>query len=169
MLRRHRLEGGTNYGKAMRLIRQHYFPDGGAGPRSAPHPDKLPVYVMFVTDGQTMDPDEARNQVAWSSYEPMFWQFMAIGQSSRNVEVAGAAPPRKKQRGMGGFLSRLIQTDFGFLEELDDMGGRFIDNADFFSVADPMVLPDDQLYDLLMNEYPAWVQGARQLGLLPVA
>ena len=170
MLRRHRLEGGTNYGKAMRMIRQHYFPDGGAGPRSAPCPDKLPIYVMFVTDGQTMDPNEARNQVGWSSYEPMFWQFMAIGQSSRNVEVAGAAPPPpKKQRGMGGFLSRLIQTDFGFLEELDDMGGRFIDNADFFSVADPMLLPDDQLYDLLMNEYPGWVQGARQLGLLPGA
>lgn len=170
MLRRHRLEGGTNYGKAMRMIRQHYFPDGGAGPRSAPRPDKLPIYVMFVTDGQTMDPNEARNQVGWSSYEPMFWQFMAIGQSSRNVEVAGAAPPPpKKQRGMGGFLSRLIQTDFGFLEELDDMGGRFIDNADFFSVADPMLLPDDQLYDLLMNEYPGWVQGARQLGLLPGA
>ena len=123
---------------------------------------------MFVTDGQTMDPDEARSQVAWSSYEPMFWQFMAIGQSSRNVEVAGAARPGKKQRGKGGFLSRLIQTDFGFLEELDDMGGRYIDNADFFSVADPMALPDDQLYDLLMNEYPGWVQGARQLGLLPV-
>ena len=168
MLRRHRLEGGTNYGKAMRMIRQHYFPDSGAGRRSAPRPDKLPIYVMFVTDGQTMDPNEARNQVAWSSYEPMFWQFMAIGQSSRNVEVAGAAPPpQKKQRGMGGFLSRLIQTDFGFLEELDDMGGRFIDNADFFSVADPMLLPDDQLYDLLMTEYPGWVRMARECGLLP--
>ena len=167
MLRKYRLEGGTNYGKAMRMIRQHYFPDGGAGPRSAPRPDKLPVYVMFVTDGQTMDPDEARSQVAWSSYEPMFWQFMAIGQSSRNVAAAGAHPPQKKQRGMGGFLSRLVQTDFGFLEELDDMGGRFLDNANFFSVADPTMLPDDQLYDLLMNEYPAWVQHARRLGLLP--
>ncbi len=47
------------------------------------------------------------------------------------------------------------------------MGGRFLDNADFFSVADPTLLPDDQLYDLLMNEYPAWVQHARRLGLLP--
>ena len=64
-------------------------------------------------------------------------------------------------------MSRLIQTDFGFLEELDDMGGRFIDNADFFCVADPMALPDDQLYDLLMNEYPAWLKLARQQGLLP--
>ena len=47
------------------------------------------------------------------------------------------------------------------------MGGRFLDNANFFSVADPMLLPDDQLFDLLMNEYPGWVRMARQRGLLP--
>ncbi len=166
LLQRRRLEGGTNYNKAMQAVRTHYFPDGGGGRRNSPRPDRLPVYVMFVTDGQTTDQGGTRQQVESSSYEPLFWQFMAIGQSSRNVD-AGSPPPTKKKR--GGFAARLasmMQVDFQFLEELDDMPGRFIDNADFFSVSDPGVLSDDELYDLMMNEYPGWLQAARAQGLV---
>ncbi len=173
LLGRRRLEGGTNYNKAMQAVRQHYFPDGGGGPRTAPRPDKLPVYVMFVTDGQTTDQAGTKQQVEWSSYEPLFWQFMAIGQSSRNVTAqnapAASAGSKKKQK-RGGFSARLasmLTGDFQFLEELDDMPGRFVDNADFFSVADPADLSDEQLYDLMMNEYPGWLKLARSQGLLP--
>jgi stress response protein SCP2 len=167
LLSRRRLEGGTNYNHAMQAVRRHYFPDGGGGARSSPRPDKLPVYVMFVTDGQTTDQHGTKQQVEWSSYEPLFWQFMAIGQSSRNVNASAAPPMSKKKR--GGFSARLasmLTGDFQFLEELDDMPGRFVDNADFFSVADPADLSDEQLYDLMMNEYPGWLQLARSKGLL---
>ncbi|MGH9158010.1 MAG: VWA domain-containing protein [Acidimicrobiales bacterium] len=164
LLRRRKLEGGTNYNLAMQAVRRFYFPDGGAGSRTAPRPDSLPVYVMFVTDGQTTDQRGTRNQVEWSSFEPLFWQFMAIGQSSRNVTIGGAAPAKKK--GLMGRLAGAMQGDFSFLEELDDMPGRYLDNADFFSVADPGQIPDDQLYDLMTNEYPDWVKLARQKGLL---
>lgn len=160
LLRRRRLEGGTNYGLAMQAVRRHYFPDAAGGARSAPLPDTLPVYVMFVTDGQTTDQKGTRNQVLWSSYEPLFWQFMAIGKSSRNVTPAGATPPRRR-RG-----SRFLGGDFEFLEELDDMPGRYVDNADFFSVADPAGIADAQLYDLMMTEYPDWLALCRQNGLL---
>ncbi len=90
---------------------------------------------------------------------------MAIGQSSRNVTPEGG-PPTKKSQGIGGFLARALTGDFKFLEELDDMGGRYLDNADFFSVADPAQIPDNQLYDLLMNEYSSWLAQARQRGLV---
>lgn len=165
LISRRRLEGGTNYNRAMQAVRRYYFPDGGAGPRNSPRQDKLPVYVMFVTDGQTTDQQGTRDQVAWSSYEPIFWQFMAIGQSSKNVVPDGAPPPPKK-RGFGARLQQMLTGDFQFLEELDDMQGRFLDNADFFSVADPSVLPDHQLYDLMMTEYPSWLQQAKQRGLV---
>lgn len=167
LLQRRRLEGGTNYNHAMQAVRRHYFPDANGGQRNSPHPDKLPVYVMFVTDGQTTDQAGTKHQVEWSSYEPLFWQFMAIGQSSRNVN-AGAAPLAKKKRGgFGARLASMLTADFQFLEELDDMPGRFIDNADFFSVSDPAAISDEQLYDLMMNEYPDWLKLARQQGLLP--
>jgi stress response protein SCP2 len=170
LLGRRRLEGGTNYNKAMQAVRQHYFPDGRGGPRNSPRPDKLPVYVMFVTDGQTTDQAGTKQQVEWSSYEPLFWQFMAIGQSSRNVTAQGTPALSKKKQKRGGFSARLasmLTGDFQFLEELDDMPGRFVDNADFFSVADPAELSDEQLYDLMMNEYPDWLKLARTQGLLP--
>ncbi len=168
MLQRRRLEGGTNYNHAMQAVRRHYFPDGGGGSRNSPRPDALAVYVMFVTDGQTTDQHGTKQQVEWSSYEPLFWQFMAIGQSSRNVTASGA-PAMTKKKKSGGFSARLasmLTGDFQFLEELDDMPGRYIDNADFFSVADPADISDDQLYDLMMNEYPGWLQQARSKGLL---
>ena len=166
LLGRRGLEGGTNYKLAMQAVRRHYFPDTAGGARTSPLQEKLPVYVIFVTDGQTTDQAGTKQQVVWSSYEPLFWQFMAIGQSSRNV-TAGGAPPKKKKGGFGSRLAAMASGNFQFLEELDDMPGRFVDNADFFSVADPADLSDEQLYDLMMNEYPGWLQLARSQGLLP--
>jgi hypothetical protein len=147
------LEGGTNYGKAIELLRRHYFP--APGPRTAPVADALPVYVMFVTDGQTTDESHTRKQIVEAAFEPIFWQFMGIGKSKKDVKAKG-----------GGFFARLFASDFSFLESLDTMGGRHVDNANFFSVEDPAVLSDDQLYDLMMAEYPGWVQLARPKGLL---
>ncbi|MEU8664744.1 VWA domain-containing protein, partial [Actinoplanes philippinensis] len=149
VLLRHRLEGGTYYGKAIKLMRRHYF--GSDDSRRSPHAG-LPVYVMFLTDGATFDEDVTRTQIRSASYEPMFLQFMGIGASSRS---AGA--------GKGGWLRRTLAggSDFTFLEELDDIPDRYLDNADFFSVADPMQLGDGELFDLLMTEYPGWLQRAR--------
>ena len=150
--RRYPLEGGTNYARAMQMIRQHYF---GGGARNEPHPQKIPVYVMFLTDGATSDENGARAQVRDSSYEPLFWQFMGLGKSKKDVKKVG-----------GGFWAKAFASDFTFLEELDTMSGRYVDNANFFSVAAPDDLPDEQLYDLLMSEYPEWVKAAPSKGLL---
>jgi hypothetical protein len=49
---------------------------------------------------------------------------------------------------------------------LDNMSDRYIDNADFFSVEDPEVIADQELYDLLMTEYPGWVKLAKTKKLL---
>ena len=160
MLKRFPLEGGTNYSLAMRLIRQHYF--GSDGPRTSIHRDPVPVYCMFVTDGQTSDESAATEQVRSSSYEPLFWQFIAVGsQASPQLSKPG--------KGAKGLLRRAVAARaagaFRFLEELDDMGGRNVDNADFFTVADPTAIPDDELYDLMMTEYPAWLDAIAAKGM----
>lgn len=164
-----RLEGGTRYAKAMRLVRRHYF--GSDEARSTPLSARVPVYCMFVTDGETSDRGDASDQVRSSSYEPLFWQFMAID------EGAGRGFGGALQGRGGGLFGRrgaapaavpgVVPTSaFPFLEELDDMGGRFVDNADFFAVSDPVGIPDEQLFDLLMTEYPGWLEAARAKGLL---
>lgn len=153
--RRFPLEGNTLYGKAMQMIREFYFTNNeksqsrglfskllgggssGGGQRSEPVMAAEPVYIMFVTDGATANRAEAEQQITYASYEPIFWQFMAIGS--------------------GGF---------SFLEQLDDLQNRYIDNADFFSVANPETISDEKLYDLLMTEYPNWLKRAKQKNLL---
>ena len=158
MLRQHPLEGSTKYGAVMKMVRKHYF--GSDGRRSSPLRQATPVYVMFITDGATMDEQVTREQVVSSAFEPIFWMFMAIGDSSMAVDANG------RKGGFAARLARVANSDFKFLEELDDMGGRLLDNADFFAVKDPANLSDDQLYELMTTEYPSWVAQAGQRGLI---
>jgi stress response protein SCP2 len=141
LTQRYRLEPDTRYGAAMSAVRRHYF--GESRDRREPLPSQLPVYVMFLTDGAPSDKPVATNEIKAASYEPIFWQFMGIGS------------PR----------------EFAFLQRLDDLRGRYTDNADFFAVSERdlsgrSAISDDALFDRLMNEYPGWLQRARAGGLL---
>lgn len=78
-----------------------------------------------------------KKPVVSSSNLPLFWQFVGIGDS--NFEV---------------------------LEKLDDMEGRFIDNANFFHISDIEQISDHELYDLLLNEFPDWLKEAKSKGVL---
>ncbi len=134
MLARHRLESGTHYGKAMNLVRQHYK-DVAIG---------LPVYVLFVTDGDTSDRKESEQQIVEASREGIFWQFMAIGEDSR-----------------AGFFAKILGPKFEFLNHLDTMRNRLVDNANFFLVPDPAALTAEELYRPMLAEYPLWLKAAK--------
>ncbi len=141
LTRQYPLEYDTRYGTAMAAVRQAYF--GDSRERAEPQSAQVPVYVMFLTDGAPSDKSVATRQIRAASYEPVFWQFMGIG------------PARQ----------------FSFLQRLDDLDGRYTDNADFFAVdQDDLMgrrpISDDALFDRLMTEYPGWLQRARAQGLL---
>ncbi|WP_282173075.1 vWA domain-containing protein [Cytobacillus firmus] len=78
-----------------------------------------------------------KKPVVSSSGKPLFWQFVGIGES--NFEV---------------------------LEKLDEMDGRYIDNANFFHIKDVESISDNQLYDLLLNEFPDWLKEAREKNII---
>lgn len=134
MQRKHRLESGTRYGRAMEAIRAWAKTD---------NPEGLPIYVMFVTDGGTDDKPKTERELRDASGEPIFWKFMAIG--SKGV---------------------FAQARFDFLEKLDDLTGRVVDNADFFQVDNPATPTDEAMFDLLMTEYPSWMEAAAKAGVL---
>ncbi|PRY49643.1 stress response protein SCP2 [Geodermatophilus tzadiensis] len=141
LTRQYRLEYDTRYGAAMAAVRQAYF--GDSRERVEPQPAQVPVYVMFLTDGAPSDKAVATRQIRSASFEPVFWQFMGIG------------PERQ----------------FSYLQRLDDLEGRYTDNADFFAVAQDDLMgrrpiSDDALFDRLMTEYPDWLRRARAQGLL---
>lgn len=149
---KHRLEGDTRYGRAIQAVRRFYFPDSAGGERKTVLKAELPVYVMFVTDGTTSDKPLTEKQLRWASYEPIFWQFMGIGKGKKSKD--------KK-------LAAQADSDFPFLDKLDELDGRLIDNANYFSTRSPDEYSDEQLYDLLMAEYPAWIKLAQKHNLLP--
>lgn len=161
MLNKHGLEGSTMYGKALAEVRDHYF--GGHGKRTAPYSDdQPPVYLIFVTDGDTHDQEECIRQVQAASFEPMFIQFISIGADF----VPGTMV--ETQVKTGGFFSRktgpqMVEAEcpreFRFLNDLDEkVTGRFADNAGFFSIESPTAIADEDLFDRMMGEYPDWLK-----------
>ncbi|MBR6886916.1 MAG: VWA domain-containing protein [Selenomonadaceae bacterium] len=97
----------------------------------------LPAYVIFVTDGGIYKAAAIKKILIDASYLPIFWQFVGV-------------------RGEG----------YGVLEELDDMEGRYVDNADFFALDDFYDVSNEELYSRLLNEFPAWLKKIKTNGVL---
>jgi hypothetical protein len=96
-----------------------------------------PVFVFFVTDGDNFDKAATEELIKKYAELPIFWQFIGVGNSS-----------------------------FSFLEKLDRIDGRVVDNANFFQVNDIDKISDEELYNRLLNEYPKWLQEVRRKGIL---
>jgi hypothetical protein len=52
------------------------------------------------------------------------------------------------------------------LERFDTLPGRRVDNVGFFAVDDISTVPDQELYDRLLSEFPNWVAAAGRAGIL---
>lgn len=97
----------------------------------------LPTFVVFLSDGGVTNEQGIKRAMFDAAQYPLFWQF---------VGLAG--------------------SNYGILERLDTVSGRFVDNADFFHVDDLSRITDDQLYERLLNEFPSWIKAARSKGIL---
>ena len=101
------------------------------------NPANIPNFVIFITDGDTWDRDKARKSIINASNYPIFWQFVGIG-----------------------------RDNFAFLQELDNMSGRYVDNANFFRINNLADVNDNDLYKSLLYEYPTWLSDKRVAELL---
>lgn len=100
-------------------------------------PLDYPVYVIFITDGANGDRADAERAIREASKQGIFFQFIGIGYET-----------------------------FDFLQKLDGLSGRFLDNANFFKVDDLARKTDDDLYALLLAEFPGWIPQAKSKGLI---
>lgn len=101
----------------------------------APVYSELPTLVVFLTDGSPDNRAHAVQELTAASYAPIFWQFLSIGNESMD-----------------------------FLQKLDDLTGRYIDNADYKPVGNVDRLTGERLFELLLDEYPGWVKEQRKRG-----
>ncbi|MEV6740484.1 VWA domain-containing protein [Streptomyces sp. NPDC051104] len=105
---------------------------------------KAPALVVFQTDGGPIDKFAAERHLCKAAKLPMFWQFIGFGD------------PDSRQ--------------FDFLRKLDELPvpqKRAVDNAGFFHAGtDPRTVPDAELYDRLVGEFPQWLAAARARGIV---
>ncbi|MGO1059520.1 vWA domain-containing protein [Planococcus sp. FY231025] len=98
-------------------------------------PSGEPVFLVFINDGGCKP--GIKKFIVESSNQPIFWQFVGIGDSN-----------------------------FDVLRKLDTMEGRVVDNANFFHLNDISQVSDAELYDQLLNEFPMWLKEAKAKGIL---
>lgn len=97
----------------------------------------LPAFVVFISDGGVGSSEEIKRVLVEASNFPIFWQFVGLGGSS-----------------------------YGILKDLDTMRGRTVDNANFFQIDDWNRVSESELYDRLLNEFPAWIRAAKGARIL---
>jgi stress response protein SCP2 len=95
--------------------------------------DQVPTYVLFISDGGVGSRRQMQKILAQAAKLPIFWQFVGIG-----------------------------GRDYGALEKLDEMSGRIVDNCNFFSLDRIDSVSDERLYELLLQEFPDWLNAAKQ-------
>lgn len=88
-----------------------------------------PAFGIFITDGENNDTKATDNAIRRSAEYKIFYQFVGIGHET-----------------------------FRYLQKLDDLTGRPVDNTAFVKVSDFGMLSDDQLYDKLLEQYPDWLR-----------
>ncbi|MFE3203170.1 VWA domain-containing protein [Embleya sp. NPDC059237] len=101
------------------------------------NPSAVPTLVLFFSDGGVYCDDQIKRELKAASKEPAFWQFVGLG-----------------------------DADYGILRRLDTMRGRRVDNVGFFAVDDIGEVPDQELYDRLLSEFPKWITAARRKNVL---
>lgn len=94
----------------------------------------IPTFVVFITDGSNDDKRNTNETIKKSSYQNIFIQFVGIG-SER----------------------------FEYLERLDDLSGRPVDNTGFIKVRDMERVSDEELFTMLLDQYPEWLTAFKNL------
>ncbi|MFN4152205.1 MAG: VWA domain-containing protein, partial [Candidatus Sericytochromatia bacterium] len=98
-----------------------------------------PVFVLFFTDGDCMYKKQSEKEIKSVSSKGIFWKFIGLG---------------------GG------RNSFDFLQKLDDLSDRVVDNADFIHVADIKTVKEEELYKLLLQEFASWIQNAKSKNII---
>lgn len=133
--------GSTNYAEAFTKTMEYYNVKPAPKKmfkKAEPVSSDVPIFMIFLTDGSPNSRELAVSALKEASNAPIFWKFISVGNES-----------------------------FEFLQKLDDLKDRLIDNADYKHLGNNIDdVPNDQLIDALLEEFSDWMTQARTHGLL---
>lgn len=90
---------------------------------------KDPAFGIIITDGDPQDRETTNKMIRRSAEYRLFYKFVGIGYER-----------------------------FSYLEELDDLTGRPVDNTAFIKVSEISNWDNEQLYTNLLDQYPDWLK-----------
>ena len=135
--------GGTEYAPVLKAIKNIHQPTivgaakgflGGLFKKKAEQPvetgakDEI-IFVIFITDGDNSDKRETDDIVRELSKTKTFIQFIGIGNEK-----------------------------FKYLQELDDLSGRDVDNTGFTKFKDISKIEDAELYAKVLEQFADWLK-----------
>lgn len=125
--------GQTNYAPVLNAI----INGETKGIRLFNHKDKKQIvnnseltFILFITDGANADKRETNSIIKKSSELNVFIQFIGIGDS-----------------------------EFHYLERLDNMTGRKRDNTGFSKMNNLTTVSDNELYNNVLKQFSNWLKG----------
>ncbi|MET8605723.1 VWA domain-containing protein [Streptomyces rubiginosohelvolus] len=104
---------------------------------SPAHAAGVPALVVFQTDGGPSDREAAVAALRDAAELPLFFAFVGYGHT------------------------------IAFLDKLDELSDRRVDNASHFPAPDPLNVPDSALYDGITRQFGPWLAAARAERILP--
>lgn len=123
-----------------------FFGGGPKKPDIPPTTGETPTLVIFITDGDNNydDKSKATAAIVEAAKHSLFFQFVGLGHSKGE--------------------------SFPYLQKLDTMTGRFIDNANLLTLTEDnfKTLGNTQLYQMLLDEFPSWYKEAQIKGIFKV-
>lgn len=131
--------GKTNYAEAIEKTMDYYgFKAYGLIREPRIISADIPVFMIFLTDGSPDSRKNAKSALIEASYVPIFWKFISVGDES-----------------------------FDFLQKLDDLKNRLVDNADYKHLGNNIDgVSDDNLIEELLEEFNDWMRDAHARGIL---
>lgn len=95
----------------------------------------MPSLVLSIVDGDTCNRNEVANKIKELAKLPIFFIFFGLGTDS-----------------------------FSFLEQLDTMTNRYVDNTAFYNVNDIARLSDEELYNKISEQFIPWFYEMKKRG-----
>lgn len=89
----------------------------------------IPDFIIFITDGDNSDQTATDSVIRQMSTDNCFIMFVGIGNAK-----------------------------FSYLEKLDNLSGRKIDNTGFVKFSDISNVSDEELYTKFLSEYSNWLK-----------
>jgi vWA found in TerF C terminus len=144
------------YGKAFEAVRRQIYPRNRGGKT-----DKLcvkeekPVCIICLMSHPVEDANMAQWQLRWASYEPLFWEFIAVTGVKGYMKTDEVL---SRQGGVGG--------DFRFLDQLNHLDERVVENAGYLTVGLMGEYVVQDMYGAILKRYTDWLAQGIKKGMV---